>query len=275
MVKLSNMASYAEKRITMELWFCRPVLHTAEAADTFFSALEQAGFGLERYNDQEPVNLPFSREAAQALWTKGRTIVFSDYSVTSGLFIGVHAKPRVEVLVTWGTSPEYQLQSHLGITLYKGPFLKQQDAFLQIFRGLIQAFSPACAYIGSQLAWHRQGGALWGCHPGIYWLNYFGREYADFIGRDRILGCGWERTEVFGEGILTWALPSADLPTEELQVLEALYRGRLGTQYFRGPGKKYAEAILPELLPYKIRIVGENPGPTPIELAIMRAKGGH
>lgn len=39
----------------------------------------------------------------------------------------------------------------------------------------------------------------------IYWFNYFGRVYVDFIGRERLLAAGWARVEEIGDGLSCYA----------------------------------------------------------------------
>jgi len=45
----------------------------------------------------------------------------------------------------------------------------------------------------------------YGCLEDIYWFNYFGRVYVDFIGRERLLAAGWARVEDVGDGLACYA----------------------------------------------------------------------
>lgn len=137
---------------------------------------------------------------------------------------------------------------------------------VRIFESLIREFTPAYAYIGSWAGFLRQGCAVWASIPGIYWMNYFGQEYVDFIGRDRILSCGWVKTEPFGNGIMTWTSPELDMPDEVRAHMETLYQNRLGAEYFKQPGEEFAAAIPPELEKIKERIVGKDSKPVSPEV---------
>lgn len=265
MVKLSNMMTYAAKRVEIALATRYPV-HTPEAANTIFNLFEDADFGLDRMNNREPVNRPFSVDAAIELWTNGNTFVSKHGKHTGNIFLAQHSKPSVGLHVSWKTSPDFDCISNISIDMYKGPFLKKQETMVRIFESLIEEFFPAYAYIGSWAGFLRQGSAVWATIPGIYWLNYFGKEYVDFIGRDRIMTCGWVKAEPFGEGILTWTSPNLDMPDDVRVHMEKLYRDRLGAEFFRQPGEEYAEAVPPELLKIKERIVGKNPKPIPDEV---------
>lgn len=265
MVKLSNMMTHAAKRVQISLATRYPV-HTVEAANTIFSLLETAGLGLERMNSHEPVNKPFSTDAAVELWTKGKTFTSKHGQHTGNVFLAQHSKPSVGLNVSWKTSPDFDCISNISINMYKGPFLKKQEAMVQIFESLIEEFSPAYAYIGSWAGFLRHGNAVWAAIPGVYWLNYFGKEYVDFIGRDHIMNCGWVKAEPFGEGVLAWLAPSVDMSDDVLVHAENLYCQRLGAQYFAQPGTRYAEAIPPELERIKLRIVGKDPKPIPDEV---------
>jgi hypothetical protein len=52
----------------------------------------------------------------------------------------------------------------------------------------------------------------YGCLEDIYWFNYFGRVYVDFIGKARLLAAGWARTEEIGEGLACYATETIDDP---------------------------------------------------------------
>jgi hypothetical protein len=45
----------------------------------------------------------------------------------------------------------------------------------------------------------------YGCLEDIYWFNYFGRVYVDFIGRERLMAAGWARVEEIGDGLACYA----------------------------------------------------------------------
>ena len=265
MVKLSNMMTHAAKKVRIALATRYPV-HTVEAANTIFNLFEDAGFGLDRMNNREPVNKPFSADTAIELWTNGNTFVSKYGKHTGNIFLAQHSKPSVGLVVSWKSSPDFDCISDISINMYKGPFLKNQKFVIQVFESLIEKFSPAYAYIGSWAGFLRQGSAVWATIPGIYWLNYFGKEYVDFIGRDRIMTCGWVKAEPFGEGILTWTSPDTDMPDDVRVHMEKLYRDRLGAEFFRQPGEECAEAIPPELRRIKERIVGKDPKPIPDEV---------
>ncbi len=138
---------------------------------------------------------------------------------------------------------------------------------VRIFESLIREFTPAYAYIEAGRAFCGKRRAVWASIPGIYWMNYFGQEYVDFIGRDRILSCGWVKTEPFGNSIMTWTSPELDMPDEVRAHMETLYQNRLGAEYFKQPGEEFAAAISPELEKIKERIVGKKTrSPSPPEV---------
>lgn len=221
---------------------------------------------MERMNTHEPVNIPFTPDAATELWTKGKTFPGEHGQHTGRVFFAQHVKPSVELHVSWQTSPDFDCVSIITLDVYKGQFLKQQEAMVRIFESLIWEFTLAYAYIGSWAGFLRQGCAVWASIPGIYWMNYFGQEYVDFIGRDRILSCGWVKTEPFGNGIMTWTSPELDMPDEVRAHMETLYQNRLGAEYFKQPGEEFAAAIPPELEKIKERIVGKDSKPVSPEV---------
>lgn len=52
----------------------------------------------------------------------------------------------------------------------------------------------------------------YGCLEDIYWFNYFGRVYVDFIGRSRLMAAGWARVEEIGDGLACYATERLDDP---------------------------------------------------------------
>ena len=265
MPRLSNMMTHAAKKVEISLATRCPV-HTPEAANAVFTMLEDVGLGMERMNTHEPVNIPFTPDAATELWTKGKTFTGGHGQHTGRVFFAQHVKPSVGLHVSWQTSPDFDCVSIITLDVYKGQFLKQQEAMVRIFESLIREFTPAYAYIGSWAGFLRQGCAVWASIPGIYWMNYFGQEYVDFIGRDRILSCGWVKTEPFENGIMTWTSPELDMPDEVRAHMETLYQNRLGAEYFKQPGEEFAAAIPPELEKIKERIVGKDSKPVSPEV---------
>ena len=71
MPRLSNMMTHSAKKVEISLATRCPV-HTPEAANAVFTMLEDVGLGMERMNTHEPVNIPFTPDAATELWTKGK-----------------------------------------------------------------------------------------------------------------------------------------------------------------------------------------------------------
>jgi len=53
----------------------------------------------------------------------------------------------------------------------------------------------------------------YGCLEDIYWFNYFGKTYVEFIGVDRLLSAGWARVEKIGDGLACYACATIDAPS--------------------------------------------------------------
>jgi len=59
----------------------------------------------------------------------------------------------------------------------------------------------------------------YGCLEDIYWFNYFGPVYVDFIGRARLLAAGWPHVEEIGGGLACYASEAIDAPNARKQRL--------------------------------------------------------
>ena len=105
MPRLSNMMTPAAKKVEISLATRCPV-HTPEAANTVFTMLEDVGLGMERMNTHEPVNIPFTPDAATELWTKGKTFTGEHGQHTGRVFFAQHVKSSVGLHVSWQASPE-------------------------------------------------------------------------------------------------------------------------------------------------------------------------
>lgn len=251
---MPNTKPLGENMIDISLATRYQIVHTPEAANMVFSAMERAGMSLDFYNKIEPVNIPFSKDKATELWVRGSRV-----SPERNIFFARCTKPRVNLHVSWETCDDGDCISNITVDMHRGTFQKNQEGMTALFKELIAFFSPVHAYVGSQAGFFRQGGAVWAAIPGVYWLNYYGREYVDYIGMSNIINCGWIKTEPFYNGLLTWTAHSIDVTDASLRHMEGLYRERLGMQYFRSEDSKFAKSIPPELLKIRDRMVGENP----------------
>jgi len=53
----------------------------------------------------------------------------------------------------------------------------------------------------------------YGCIEDIYWFNYFGQVYTDFIGRERLSAAGWSRIDAIGGGLACYASSKINEPS--------------------------------------------------------------
>jgi hypothetical protein len=83
----------------------------------------------------------------------------------------------------------------------------------------------------------------YGCIEDIYWFNYFGRTYVDFIGKDRLSAVGWSRTEAIGGGLACYACSKINDPSIRQQ------RSRIASQleeFLWTPGCRPESKRIPE-----------------------------
>src|SRR5262249_34485425 len=73
--------------------------------------------------------------------------------------------------------------------------------------------------------------------------NYFGRVYVEAIGRERLMGAGWERVEEIGEGLACYATEKIDDPNgreRRSTIAKAIQ------EYVWSPGCKPEEKKIPD-----------------------------
>jgi hypothetical protein len=81
-----------------------------------------------------------------------------------------------------------------------------------------------------------------GCLGDVYWFNFFGRVYVDFIGRDRLVSAGWTRVEEVGDGLACYATEKIDDPC--LRQTRTKILNRL-EEFFWTPGCRREEKKIP------------------------------
>lgn len=83
----------------------------------------------------------------------------------------------------------------------------------------------------------------YGCLADVHWFNYFGQVYVEAIGRDRLMGAGWERVEEIGEGLACYATEKIDDPSSRERrstIAKAIQ------EYVWSPGCKANEKKIPD-----------------------------
>lgn len=81
-----------------------------------------------------------------------------------------------------------------------------------------------------------------GCLPDVYWFNYFGRVYIDFIGKNRLAAAGWASIRDDGVGLSCYTTSKIDDSGSRWrrnQIVDSLQ------EYYWTPGCTKAEKHLP------------------------------
>jgi hypothetical protein len=82
----------------------------------------------------------------------------------------------------------------------------------------------------------------YGCLEDIYWFNYFGRVYVDFIGKKRLMAAGWAKAEEVGDGLACYATETIADPNarkRRLRIVSAL------EEFIWTPGCKVEDKRVP------------------------------
>ncbi len=82
----------------------------------------------------------------------------------------------------------------------------------------------------------------YGCLEDIYWFNYFGRVYVDFIGKKRLMAAGWAKVEEVGDGLACYATETIADPNareRRLRIVSAL------EEFIWTPGCKVEDKRVP------------------------------
>jgi hypothetical protein len=83
----------------------------------------------------------------------------------------------------------------------------------------------------------------YGCIEDIYWFNYFGQIYTDFIGRERLSAAGWSRVEAIGGGLACYASYRINDPA--IRQLRSFIASQL-KEFLWTPGCRFESKQIPE-----------------------------
>jgi hypothetical protein len=128
----------------------------------------------------------------------------------------------------------------------------------KVFEALCAALSPLHGDVHSYDEYHaknmsHEGGGLQAVGvdaskylPGLYWLNFFGRSYCDFIGQKRLLSAPAPEVHALDAGVfLRLADDPRSWPTPAYQSAESSVLDHLGRQYFFSKQEPHRRTIAP------------------------------
>lgn len=189
----------------------------------------------ERWNIFEPINIPFGEnldKVVRALTTP------TSPAVNTGVFFIRKKPPRYLLTISLRLVPWQWTTPHNSISFdLEAGWPGGEDRIADYFcRSVLPRF-PDFAYVTDETPQDKERFAEFkrsytpkefqeliskkeivlpfgpfGCLGDIYWFNYFGRVYVEFIGKERLMSAGWARVEEVGDGLACYASEDINEP---------------------------------------------------------------
>jgi len=213
-------------RIEIEVW-TNHFLGTSEKCEQLLQLLEAVDGGRwqpDRWNECEPIRLPFTRESLQSIcsaWTEK-----SGGSITNDLFFKKR-KPFAEI---WAQCWKAKVPSlnRVRLSLDAGEFQEKNggervsDIVLRFVEWAEAVY--ATAWHSQQMHWRVAQGTPLARLKSIDWLTFFGKPYLElFGGEQRVLSGAWYGARQVSGGLLLLAserFDSAEMTHSDRTLLE-------------------------------------------------------
>jgi hypothetical protein len=212
----------------------------------------------EYWNIYEPINIPFDLDKINHVV---KALVPSLNQIQTGAFFVRKTKPRYLATIALRLGPVQWTTPHNHISVKLDSSWSGGEEILAnyVARSVLPSF-PDFAQVGDSTQEDQQRFkefyrsytpkefvemlskreivapfGPYGCLGDVFWFNYFGRVYVDFIGEERLVAAGWARVEKIGEGIACYAtekIDDLDSRNQRTRILSSL------EEFFWTPGCK-------------------------------------
>lgn len=217
--------------------YSRLDLGDENVAFRLLEAVTEAGLVVEKLGETEPFQHDYSSEALRACLGAIR----KRSSPCGGL--GFSGKPWHSGLISWCHPRVARRTNHISIVIDAG------DAHLA--EGLLKSIGlrldAEYGYADAWLEVNRQGGRGVDLRlqlPGIFWMNWFGRDFVEHIGSQRVSTAPWSNVARINDAVLAQATtePNSPVTKANASAIENL-KLSLGIGTFTGGGASSLPAI--------------------------------
>ena len=130
--------------------------------------------------------------------------------------MGKSKNPIFHFNMNWWRSPIKVNVSYIDIHFPIKTFKKYKENIENVFRETIILVNGIYGYITHEIPETRQHvtGTIETRLPGVFWCNYFGEKYVEFLGEEKIMSYSWSKIETLENGAIITYL--ANEPDKEL-----------------------------------------------------------
>jgi hypothetical protein len=215
--------------------------------DSLYTILQQEARKTDQFRQRAWEN------TAKLVRESGKTFPPYDPKRLSGNWVITDNRQDLMVFLSYDNNPNLLEQNRLGAHCYSGVFeaIRSEVFFQSLFSQIVKEMPIDYGHAQNTAEWDSRNqnskgnciGINWKQHlPGLYWLNYFGEVYCDFIGRKKLLSAPGKWIKELRNGVI---VALGDSPNEwdspEYRERYAAVEAHLGKEFFfdiRDPKRK-------------------------------------
>lgn len=170
-------------------------------AETFFNKLELLGIQPEVISLTEPIRESYTKEKAIEYWIKEEDGCWDEESERfigkAGGLLAKNKKYSIIYAVSWSKCEGMKKVNMITFSISSTKYKKVMQCILALFKetvNLIEAFYGYIAHSDTVDRQHATGTILTRI-PGMFWCNYFNRNYVDFFGKEKFDETQWYKVE--------------------------------------------------------------------------------
>lgn len=225
------------KTIDYMVWTEKKISQTS-IAEQFFIKAEELDIEPEYISLYEPINQSYDLESAVKLWTYVKGCEDSEVKGKSGMMLARNRSKSITYMVSWHEGREKGEKSWIRYWISYSKYKRYYKELFLLFQNTIDLVNATYAYVTLGDYEERQYYLTDSKEKlrGIFWCNYFGKQYIDLIGEANLSCILWHRMEhKDGGGLYTYLDESPLCESLKDGYLEEEIKKQLGYDFFLNP----------------------------------------
>lgn len=207
-----------------------------EIAIQFNRLLTENGLTPDKIGNVEPLTQNYSQQDFLKMWMEEdesfENVEIDHMIGAAGGMLGKVNNPHFLFIVDWMKSPQPINLNYVTFFFPTETFKKYKDVIMKVFKEIIQLVEGIYGYISHEFPVERQHipGTLETRLPGVFWCNYYSKQYVTYFGEEKINTFPWHETEaIANDGMITYLTNEPDQELLHSEDLEFLAKQHLGT----------------------------------------------
>lgn len=212
-------------------------INSKEVGNKVLNILEKYKFIPQKIGSYEPLRETYSPDKFIELWTEEMDGCYQEgvgMTGKAGGIIGKSSSPQFRFDMNWWLCPSKTNINYIDFYFPIRTFKNLRNEVEYFFKEIIILFNSLYGYISHQTPLNRQHvtGTILTRMPGVFWCNYYGKEYVDFFAEKTLYSFPWFRIENISDGILTFLSENPDKELIKSDNLELNAKNHLGEGSF-------------------------------------------